>query len=91
MILALPIISTIEDSFVSMFGSQLVFGMFVILFFVIAFMFAGVDFRIAGLVIMPVIIAMGELGWIPKPIVGLAWIILVGFGLYLIWNYLRER
>jgi hypothetical protein len=63
----------------------------ILLFFTVAFMIAGIDFRIVLLLDTILIIGFSRMAWIPKYIEGIFWILVVGIGLYIAWINLSER
>jgi hypothetical protein len=80
----------LQESLVSMFGSMTYVAIAIILFFLIGFLLTGFDFRFALLIITPLIIVFSSVGWFPKWIGGFAWIIIIGFGLYIAYRMLHE-
>lgn len=89
--MSFPMLDLFEQVIIKTFGSTTTFAFILIAIFIILFLFAGLDFRISGLIVMPLFMGFAAIGWLPEYVNGLAWIILVGFGLFIMWNWIRER
>lgn len=81
----------LEQVFTKTFGSIYILSLAIIVVILLMLLFAGLDLRVGLLLTMPLFAAFGEIGWLPQYITGLAWILFVGFGMFMIWNYIRER
>lgn len=89
--MSFPMLDLIEQVVINTFGNMTTFALIAIALLLIAFLFAGIDFRIAALLVMPVLMGFAAISWVWKGVEGLGWIIFVGFALFLMWNWIRER
>ena len=84
------IFTNIEQSLFGIGGSGVIVSLILIVFFIMAFMFAGLEFKYALILSSPLVLSFASMGWL----VGwdiFIWIIVVSIPLYLFWNYIRER
>jgi hypothetical protein len=85
------ILQTIQNVLVGTTGDLYLYAIGVIAFFLIAFLMLGMDFRFALALCSPLVMGFSYIGWIPKWIALILWIVVVGFGIFIVVNYWRER
>lgn len=91
MLLTIPLIEVIEQTLVKATGSLTLVAFGIMAFFLIGFMFSGIDFRYSILIITPLVIIFTKMGWLPIEVSGIFWVIIIGFALFIAWNYIKER
>jgi hypothetical protein len=89
--MSLNLFNGIEQYLVQSFGSIYILALGLVLFFTVAFLIAGVDFRLIILLNTILVIGFSRMGWIPAWIEGAFWILIVGLGLYMLWIKIFER
>lgn len=88
--MAIPqIFQTIQDTLISSFGNLAIVSLLIIIVFLVGFLFAGIDFRYATLLTIPLILVFSRINWLPQWIGGLFWILTVMIGGYIAWGYLK--
>jgi hypothetical protein len=87
------VFGSFETIISSIFGSMEVFALVVLFVFIIGFLFIGLDFRYALLIISSLALAMsnGGLagGWLPAWVGIMMWIVVVTLGGYLVVDRIR--
>ena len=63
----------------------------IMVFCLIGFLFAGIEFRFAVLLIAPLVVGFGYMGWFPMWFWVFFVTIVFAYGIYIFWNYIRER
>lgn len=81
----------LEQVITKTFGSVYIFSLAIIVVILLMLLFAGLDLRIGLLLTMPLFASFGTIGWLPQYVTGLAWMLFVGFGMFTVWNFIRER
>lgn len=80
-----------EQFLVQTVGSMWLAGIIIVILFMVLCIWRGLDFRYALILFAPAIIRMCQAGWFLSWIEGLLWIIVVGFGFYMVWSYIANR
>jgi hypothetical protein len=85
-------IDAIEENLFGTLGSYTLFAVAIICIVLVALLFIGVEFRFALLILAPLIVGLSYMGsdWLPQWIVGLAWIIIIGYSIYIFSQFLRQ-
>ena len=91
MLIAISLFTDIEGALFSMFGSMQFVAFAIMIFFILAFLLMGIEFRYAVLIIAPLIVGFGAMGWVDKWLVIMAWIMIITFAGSIVWNIIRER
>lgn len=84
------VFQALEDSLFGVTGSGVLVAILVYIVVALALMFAGLDFRFAFMISSPVLIGFASMGWFPLWVSGLSYVIVVGFGIYIVWNTIRD-
>ena len=72
-------------------GDMTIVAMMILIFFLLAFLLVGIDFRFAMLFCLPLAIAFTAEGWFSAWFSVLFWIITLGLGGFIVWTMLSDR
>lgn len=89
--LSIALFSTIESSLFGSLGSMYIAGLAIMVFFIIAFVIAGMDFKYAIMFTSPLVLAFVEMGWFPVWISTVFWLLIAGLGIFLWVTYMSDR
>ena len=87
----MEIFQTVEDALFGSAGSLYLVAILIMAFFFILFLMFNIDFRLALMIESPLLLAFSEIGWFPAWVAGVFWILIVGIGLFIAWNFIKER
>jgi hypothetical protein len=83
------IFTTLQTAFQSIVGNDMyLIGLGFMALFLIGFLILGLDLKYSIMFISPMLIGFSDAGWFPGWIGVMTWILIAGFGLYLLWNML---
>jgi len=88
---AASLLQLLENTLHSMFGSMSLVALVIMGIMAIGFMFAGMDFRFAVMMVTPMILAFVEIGWFPQWVGAVFWMLVVLFGGYIAWTYIKRE
>ena len=86
--MTLSIFTGFEDILIQQFGNLVIVALGIIVLLSIGFLIIQLDFRILTLVDTILIIGFSRMGWIPSYVEGIAWVLIVGVGIYISWGFL---
>jgi len=89
--MSVGLFTLIEDSLFTNAGSMWLVAICILIFFFLAFMIAGMEFRYAIIFTSPLILGFVQMGWFPAWIQVVFWLIIVGIGGFLAYTYLSDR
>lgn len=81
----------IEDILIGIFGNLNYAAVLIIAFFIIAFIFIGLNVRFSVLATTPLGVTFSDVGWLNSWVAGAYWIFIIGFGLYTIWALIMQE
>ena len=84
-------IQQIEDALFGSSGNMILVGIGIMAFIFVIFLIFNIDFRLALLFDSPLILAFSKVGWFPSWVGGVFWVLIVGIGIYMLINIIRER
>ncbi len=86
-------LETIMSSWFGFTGSYLLIAMMILVFFLLAFLIIGLDFRFALLFVMPLVVAFADAGWfgVTKWFSVLIWFIAIGLSIFIIYSMFSDR
>jgi len=88
------IFTQLENSLFGFSGSMAIVALCIFAFFVIAFMFLGLDFKWGLMFSAPALFGMAQMNWFGNLgtwISTSVWILVVGLGIFLLWTWLSDR
>jgi hypothetical protein len=92
--MSFAIFTLLDNTLKSITGSMAIVAICILAFFIIAFMFLGLDFKWALMLSSPALMGMAAQGWFGingNWIVPFLWILIVGIGIYMLWTWLSDR
>ena len=89
--MSIGLFSTIEDSLFASTGSMWIVAICILIFFFLAFLIAGLEFKYATIFTSPLVLGFVKMGWFPAWIQVVFWIMIVGIGGFLAYTYLSDR
>ncbi len=89
--MSVPLITGINDAIIGLTGSYYLMGIIIMVFFIIAFLIMGLEFKYAIMFTSPLVLGFVEMGWFPVIVSTLFWLAIGGIGIYMLWTQLSER
>lgn len=92
--MAIELINLIDETLVNFSGSLYFVAIIILLFFIIGFLLAGLDFRFALLMVFPLVVYFSSeaVGIFGSPIIsGVFWLVVIALGLFVAWSLIQER
>ncbi len=92
--MSIGLFSTIEDSLFGVLGfngDMAISAVAIMLFFIIAFVIGGLEFKYAIMLTSPLVLAFVEMGWFPIWISTIFWLLIAGLGIFLWVTYMSDR
>lgn len=83
------VLDTMTSSLFGFTGSYYIISMAIVVFLLVAFLFAGLDFKFALMFTAPVIWGLANISWLPAWTKLLSAMFVIGFGLILVMSRFR--
>lgn len=89
--MSIPLIDSIDTALFGITGSYELLAIIILTFFIIAFIITGIPFKYAIMFSAPLVQGFVNMGWL-QPIVGtIMWLLVGGWGTYLLISTLSDR
>ena len=87
----IDIFQNIENALFGGVGNMYLVALGIMVFFLIVMMVVGLDFRFALLIDTPLTLVFADVGWFPKWVGGIFWVVVIGISIFIFWNFVKER
>lgn len=89
--MSVPLITGINDAVVGLTGSYYLMGILIMVFFMIAFLIMGLQFKYAIMFTSPLVLGFVEMGWFPVIVSTFFWLAIAGIGIIMLWTQFSDR
>lgn len=89
--MAIDLLTNIMNSWSGVTGDMTIVAMGILVFFLLAFILVGIDFRFAMFFTLPLAVVFTAEGWFSPAFSVFFWIITLGLGGFLVWTMLSDR